>query len=149
MKKIITITAVIIGMTSGAKAVVCMPSAYTAPTSCSNYTNARAADAGDTVLPTGNWMVWGCSGGSVSRFAGISYCSSTDDEQASYSEGEPGSSSGKYCWCALTSPAASAWVYLSGYGSANLCSQDCAYYCAKVSQGPASLRRTLFSALGD
>jgi hypothetical protein len=150
MKKIITIISMIVFAQASAKAVVCTPSAYTAPTSCTGYTAAYAEAAGNTVPMTGSWMVWGCTGGSgVKRFAGISYCSSTNDGKSNAQQGNPGNSPGKYCWCALTNPAASAWVFGNDHGSSDNCSRYCALDCAYYARNYSDFRSALFEAIGD
>jgi hypothetical protein len=147
IKLIISTVAVLTAAMPGANAAVCMAN-NTAPTSCTGYTQAYAANAGDTVQMTGSWAVWGCTGGGdIKRFAGISYCSNANGTYAQ--QGDPGNTKGKYCWCMLTNPAASAWVFRSDVGSAVACSQYCAHYCAGSAQNPSAFRSALFDAIGQ
>jgi hypothetical protein len=147
-KLIISTVAVLMAAAiSGAKAAVCMAN-NTAPTSCSNYTQAFNSPMSGMHPMTGSWMVWGCAGGSgIKRFAGISYCSSTGGTYAE--QGNPGNSPGRYCWCALTNPAASAWVYQGDGGGAPGCSWYCAAACANEAQKYSGFRSALFNAIGS
>jgi hypothetical protein len=148
-KLIISTVAVLMAAIHSANAAVCMAN-NTAPTSCTGYTEAHAASTGDTVPMTGSWAVWGCSGGSgIKRFAGISYCSSTNDGKSQNQQGDPGNTKGKYCWCMLTNPAASAWVFQNAHDSAGNCSQYCANYCASYARILSVFRSALFNAIGQ
>ena len=137
-----------------AKANMCMLD-NESPTSCSKYTYAHN---GETQGATGTWMVWDCAGGSVSRFAGMSYCSEISGTYAA--QGDPGTSgthafhddsaaSGDhYCWCAITSPALSGWVFQDGYSTAANCSRNCANCCASGAAHDSGFRSALFWAIG-
>ena len=130
-----------------AAAVVCIASGHTSPSTCNNYTHVYDTGLNNQQLSTGTWMVWGCTGGTVSRFAGISYCS--DVSGSVYQQGNPGNASGQYCWCALTSPSLSAWVFRDANSGTFTCSLDCAFYCAHNAVFNSTFRLALFDALGQ
>jgi hypothetical protein len=124
--------------TSGSKGVVCMK--WESPTSCSS----SSPTSGNYET---TWTVSGCTGGSgVTSFGGEIRCSETNGTYAT--QGNPSSTSGTYCWCRLTSPAASAWVFQNVYGSADSCSRFCAHNCAADAQDYSDFRSARFSALG-
>ena len=58
-----------------------------------------------------------------------------------------GEKEGGYCWCKMTHPASSRWVFY-GSRSASLCASDCAYYCGYYAQNRAALRGGLFGSVG-
>ena len=53
------------------------------------------------------------------------------------------------CWCKMTSPAVSRWVFNRSDLPAYECAGDCAYYCAIAVQDLASVRSGLFGSLSD
>ncbi len=83
------------------------------------------------------------------KIEGRALCSSTDGPYAQ--PGDPdGSGSGdtKYCWCKMTSPAASRWVFNDdSSGTAGLCASECAYGCAVSLQNYSDLRSALFESI--
>ena len=52
-----------------------------------------------------------------------------------------------YCWCKMTHPASSRWVFAYS-NSASLCASDCAAYCGDFAQRNAALRSGLFGSVG-
>ena len=52
-----------------------------------------------------------------------------------------------YCWCRMTHPAKSRWVYSISY-SASACATDCSYYCANRARFSSALRGGLFGSVG-
>jgi hypothetical protein len=128
------------GCTSGDKGVVCMKWKESSPTSCSEYWP-------DSYNHDTTWTMYRCTSGATS-FGGDRRCSKTSGTYAT--QGNPSSTSGEYCWCRLTSPAASAWVFLS---TINNSTDDCLYYCAykcgrEVMYYP-DFRSVLFNAIGQ
>ena len=53
-----------------------------------------------------------------------------------------------YCWCRMTHPAYSRWVFSDNFGSAFTCNQHCARRCAEFTKGDAALRSGLFGSVG-
>ena len=52
-----------------------------------------------------------------------------------------------YCWCRMTHPAYSRWVF-GNSSSASNCASACAYYCASNARSDAALRSGLFGSVG-
>ena len=52
-----------------------------------------------------------------------------------------------YCWCKMTHPAYSRWVFYYSY-SASACASDCANYCGIHARYTAALRTGLFGSVG-
>ena len=53
------------------------------------------------------------------------------------------------CWCKMTSPAVSRWVFDELLTSAGLCARFCAHYCANDVRYNAAFRSALFGSLSD
>ena len=67
----------------------------------------------------------------------------TVDETKNYSAGGTGAN----CWCQMTSPAKSGWLYISSLGTA--CADKCAYICAQnvgTNRNATSVRTSLFGS---
>ncbi len=54
---------------------------------------------------------------------------------------------GGHCWCRMTHPASSRWVFFNSY-SASTCASNCASNCGNNAQGNAALRGGLFGSVG-
>ena len=52
-----------------------------------------------------------------------------------------------YCWCKMTHPASSRWVFNSSY-SASSCASACASSCGPYARADAALRSGLFGSVG-
>ena len=79
--------------------------------------------------------------------SGIAVCNSTSGSWASATSTDfPTGTSGVYCWCKMTSPATSAWVYLSGYSSASVCDSDCAHACGGYVRSSSGFRGGVFGS---
>ena len=52
-----------------------------------------------------------------------------------------------YCWCRMTHPASSRWVFRYS-DSASACASACASYCGFNAQNSAALRSGLFGSVG-
>ena len=86
--------------------------------------------------------------------SGIGICSSTQGTQYQTAAELDRSSTldeNINCWCKMTSPAVSRWVYVSTPTYADGCFKLCAYYCANTIriQSSTSFRSALFSNLSD
>jgi hypothetical protein len=57
-------------------------------------------------------------------------------------------SSYKNCWCRITSPVRSAWVYGGTDDTATVCASTCTEYCSYAIQHTAGLRRAIFGSAG-
>ena len=109
-------------------------------TTCSTYSGATGQS---------NWSAT-CDGVSVQGVAfcgsqnGVSIGATTDAVTTSTT-----SDNNKYCWCKMTSPAVSRWVFSYARTPAGYCAINCANACAYYAQNNASFRSALFSGLGD
>lgn len=52
-----------------------------------------------------------------------------------------------YCWCRMTHPASSRWVFFISYTASN-CTSRCARYCASNALNNANMRSGLFGSVG-
>lgn len=98
--------------------------------------NASCTTGGATVPIRG---VAGCSsqnGGSIGVKSESIITSETSDDN-------------KYCWCKMTSPAVSSWVFSHEVPSTHSCAVNCAPNCSLYVSFTPSFRSALFSALGD
>ena len=55
---------------------------------------------------------------------------------------------GVYCWCRMTSPVRSAWVYADERSSASECASNCARNCGSTVQNNSNFRRSFFDSAG-
>lgn len=53
-----------------------------------------------------------------------------------------------HCWCKMTGPVVSQWVYADSR-DANYCASECAKYCAKYIMEDATFRNILFSSVSE
>ena len=54
----------------------------------------------------------------------------------------------KYCWCKMTHPFSSRWVFRNANASASSCVSSCAGYCGNSVQALAALRGGVFGSVG-
>ena len=59
-----------------------------------------------------------------------------------------GETNGRHCWCKMTHPAASLWVFNSMTSSASDCAANCAGNCALDVRGHSALRSGMFGSVG-
>ena len=100
-----------------------------------------------------DWTSTCTTNGVSTPISGIGICSSTSGSSAGQTATELDTSStsddNKYCWCKMTSPAVSRWVFYSSLLSAGVCARNCAYNCALSVRNIAALRSALFGSLSD
>ena len=60
-----------------------------------------------------------------------------------------GERSGRYCWCQMTHPARSRWVFQHAYGSVDGCGSICASGCGDDVRYGSGFRSAVFGSLGD
>ena len=101
---------------------------------------------------TGTWKVV-FSYGNVS---GISTCvsiaqtgsmGSTKTTDGTPLDATGGETTGQYCWCKMTHPMSSLWVYYKDYGLAVSCTQSCTNHCGVYLRESAALRSGLFGSV--
>ena len=104
-----------------------------------------------------DWAATCITNGVSTPISGIGICSNTEESTAGSliypTATEIDTSSiiydNRYCWCKMTSPAVSRWVYNSSYSSADNCSESCTRNCAHSIHYTASFRSALFGSLSD
>ena len=105
----------------------------------------------DSSHPTSNtWSVTLRNGNIVS---GISTCNSTSGSWATafpeYNDVFSQGTSGVHCWCRMTKPVRSAWVFRDSRSSASECASNCAVYCGDGVRALADFRRSVFGSAGQ
>ena len=146
MKSKIIITGAILCAitTTGAQAVTkCV--ALNSSTTCTSNSNSYYNKT--------DWAATCTTNGVSTPISGIGICSSTKDASqfATATELDTSSTSddNTHCWCKMTSPAVSRWVFDRSYSLAGNCARPCAYRCAYLVQSNASFRSAMFGSLSD
>ncbi len=91
--------------------------------------------------------VWG-----IATCVDTSGTSNTAVEELRDSNGEiatGGERTGRYCWCQLSHPAKSRWVFLYALSSVADCRSNCANYCGGHVRSLSAFRAGLFGSLGN
>ena len=101
-----------------------------------------------------DWAATCTTNGVSTPISGIGICSivtptSQYDATATQLNTSSIVSDNKNCWCRITSPAVSRWVFLSSNTSAGDCAQACAYQCAEAIKRSQPFRYGLFGSLSD
>jgi len=128
------------------------------PTGCDNGYHVKAAvpDLDPDIAPidytsspidsgNGTWDVTAPYG----HVTGIAVCNTTSGSygtaypQYNFEQG----TTGEYCWCKMTAPARSAWVYYPVEGAPSDCASYCAYYCALHVLYVADFRSAMFGSV--
>jgi len=99
--------------------------------------------------PTKTWTTT-FSYGTVS---GIATCNSTSGTYpAAYPQynfdNNHASSTGVYCWCRMTSPVRSAWVFNAKRESESDCASACSYRCADRTMSAQTFRESVYGSAG-
>lgn len=94
---------------------------------------------------------------SYGNVSGISTCvpdvpsgsvgSITTKETGGYLDAVGGATTGKYCWCKMTHPMSSLWVFYADRGTVDYCVATCTDYCGSRVRGDAVLRSGLFGSV--
>ncbi|MCQ2582148.1 MAG: hypothetical protein MJ170_04210 [Alphaproteobacteria bacterium] len=96
---------------------------------------------------------WGTTLYTGDKVTGIASCNSTPGSTRGETTTEEfsQSSEGQYCWCKMTSPSASRWVFASDKGSADKCVRNCVDNCGYFLKLPAraDFRSGFFSSVGQ
>ena len=101
-----------------------------------------------------DWAATCTTNGVSTPISGIGICSRTDgaSQYATATKLYTSSTSDEnlHCWCKMTSPAVSRWVFEVSYASAGSCASSCAYKCAQAVQlYLAGFRSAMFGSLSD
>ena len=117
----------------------------------------NSSDTRCTTVPTQyeyhtDWAATCTTNGVSTPISGIGICSSTDGSRTGATATELDTSSNtdenKHCWCKMTSPAVSPWVFAYTPVEAASCFQLCARRCSDELRKVA-LRSALFGSLSD
>ena len=100
-----------------------------------------------------DWAATCTTNGVSTPISGIGICSSTSGSSTGQTATELDTSStvdeNLNCWCKMTSPAVSRWVFSRSTTSAGDCAWLCAHNCAGYIQVNAAVRSALFGSLSD
>ena len=100
-----------------------------------------------------DWAATCTTNGVSTPISGIGICSSTSGSSAGQTATELDISAtindNKYCWCKMTSPAVSRWVFNSSSPSAVGCARYCGHYCANNGWSRAAYLSAMFGSLSD
>lgn len=100
-----------------------------------------------------DWAATCTTNGASTPISGIGICSSTKGGSTGGTATELDTSydvnENHNCWCKMTSPAVSRWVFNRSDLPASDCAQLCAYYCAIAVRDFASFRSAMFGSLSD
>ncbi len=100
------------------------------------YTYDVGAMTWKTVFPYGN-------------VSGVAVCNDTSGSYGVSSTTEQVETGGMMCWCKMTHPAVSLWVFDFAYSSSSDCAGSCAYSCGHNVQGSSDFRSGFFSSVGQ
>ena len=85
--------------------------------------------------------------------SGISTCNETSGTWGTVYSGNPNDikqeTSGGNCWCRMTSPARSAWVFYATFPLETDCYGRCAYYCGSSIVEALTFRYNMFGSVGN
>ena len=109
--------------------------------------------ASEQYLYRTDWAATCTTNGVSTPISGIGICCSTEgaSQYATATELDRSSTvnDNKYCWCKMTSPAVSRWVFSDSYGSLASCAVNCASVCAYRVRVYAAFLSVLFGSLSD
>ena len=146
--KIILVGAMLCAITTtGAHAVTKCVALNSSTTCTSNY---------NSYYNKTDWAATCTTNGVSTPISGIGVCSSTSGSSIGQTATKLDTSStadeNMYCWCKMTSPAVSRWVFpqlWSAVVTASDCSSLCAYSCAANVLTDASFMLAMFNSLSD
>ncbi len=147
MKKLLTITAVGVLLTVPATAVQKCVALSSSATTCTLASAYRKAE----------WNTTCTTNGTSVKVSGVAACSNASGDSAGdiYSEGllptikSSSDTTNVNCWCKMTSPAVSPWVFYSAPTTPSNCALYCADNCLSGLSNHANFRSALFSAMSD
>ena len=112
-------------------------------TTCSGVSSSYSGLDWNATCKTGNTNV------PVKGIAGCSSSNSTSIGNTATSLSiSPTADYNYYCWCKMTSPAASQWTYAYSFSSGSNCLKDCSYYCV-FSLSNDYFRTGMFQSVSD
>ncbi len=102
-----------------------------------------------------DWSANCTANGKNVKITGVAGCSSqyggTTGEASATISTSSNVNDNKYCWCKMTSPAVSQWVYFYFYmgPSATSCAERCATDCSNALNGNVYFMNAMFNNLSD
>ncbi len=81
--------------------------------------------------------------------SGVAVCNNTAGTYAVASNDEQTETGGVKCWCKMTDPAVSRWVFCRSYSSASVCSNLCAYVCGDDVRNRSDFRSVVFGSVAQ
>lgn len=112
--------------------------AYELDGTCDTDNKSGVDESNCAGLSKGGWRVRTIITGSIS---GIAVCVDTAGVYAD--TGTPSKENGKNCWCKMTTPSGSSWVYSNEYTDYDKCANDCANSCAYDTMENSGFRNSL------
>lgn len=144
MKKILIVGIIASAITTPSFALVHCVALNPTTTTCSQ----TAVNPGEV-----NWSAACDTGNAWLSIGGIGTCSNlrgftvgtTADTLTTHST----ASANQYCWCRLTSPAVSKWVFAATMTNGGMCQYNCASECAELLRTYKPFSSALFSNLSE
>ena len=101
-----------------------------------NFTYNDASMTWTTIFPDGN-------------VSGIAVCNDTGGTFGVSSNNKQYETGGKNCWCKMTHPAVSRWVFRYSASSASDCAGLCAYRCGDYVRDSSAFRSGVFGSVAN
>lgn len=101
-----------------------------------SYTYSAANMTWNTVFPYGN-------------VSGVAVCNDTSGSYGVASNAEQYETGGVKCWCKMTHPAVSRWVFYDSDSSASDCADFCAYRCGYSVRYSSFFRSGVFGSVAN
>ena len=97
-----------------------------------------------------NWELNCTTNGKTVSVKGVWICGANrGDSHIAQAEITTSATDNKYCWCKMTSPAVSQWIYVDAKPSLDSCLSSCPISCASYTAWTPEFRNLLFSTLSD
>ncbi len=119
------------------------------------YINDSTGDWGEDNSTTDTYglttdQTWGATFEGYGNIKGIASCNSTPGTYAQFTnENFNQTDKGQYCWCKMTFPAVSRWVFGNDRGDAGDCAFTCASICGFDVQDDSDFRSGVFAGVGN
>lgn len=141
MKKCIVSIVVMMMAGAASASVMCSASDYVTVVldpyiEGTSYTYNAANMTWTTVFPYGN-------------VSGVAVCNDTGGSYAVASNAEQYETGGVKCWCKMTHPAVSRWVFYGSGSSSSDCAVRCAYFCGTRVRADSGFRSGVFGAVAN
>ncbi|MCQ2582192.1 MAG: hypothetical protein MJ170_04455 [Alphaproteobacteria bacterium] len=81
--------------------------------------------------------------------SGVAVCNDTSGSWGGSTTTEQLETGGVMCWCKMTHPAVSLWVFNRADSSSSVCADDCAFHCGANVSNFSDFRSGVFSSVGQ